>query len=112
MHRMHHRLRKKPAAYTGLVGDDDHRYAGIVEAANGIGGEGKHTKLADIIQVADFFGDGAVAIEKNGRARQRGLRQDPPPRTLARTARRQSRWLEILESCNDDRWGSGARSTD
>jgi hypothetical protein len=51
-----------------LVRDDDDRQPGIVQAANGCGGEGKHTKLGGIIQVADFFGDSAVAVEKNGRA--------------------------------------------
>jgi hypothetical protein len=44
--------------------------------------------LAGIIQVADFFGDGAVPIEKNGGAQQYGLRQNAPPRRLARTGPR------------------------
>jgi hypothetical protein len=68
MDRVYHRFREKPAPNARLVRDDNDRQPGIVQAANGCGSEGKHTKLGGIIQVADFFGDRAVAVEKNGRA--------------------------------------------
>ena len=85
---VHHGFREKAAADARLIGHDNNRQLGIVQLANGGGGEGKHTKLAGIIQVADFFGDGAVAIEKNGGTQQCGLRQNAPPRRRARTAPR------------------------
>jgi hypothetical protein len=37
-----------------------------------------------MIQVADFFGDGAVAVEKNGGTKKCGVRQDAPPEARAR----------------------------
>ena len=64
----HGGLRKITATNTRLIGDDDHRQVGIVQAANRGGRGRKHTKMAEIIQVSDFFGDGAVAVEKNGGA--------------------------------------------
>jgi hypothetical protein len=62
---MHHGFWKETTANAGLVCDDDYRQLCAVQAANRSGGEGKHIKLAGIIQVADFFGDGAVAIEED-----------------------------------------------
>jgi len=46
------------------------------------------TKPADMIQVADFFGNGAVAIEKNSRAERAGFRQGAPPWMKSSDARR------------------------
>ena len=42
----------------------------------------KHTKTVEMIQVADFLGDGAVAIEEDGGAAGGGIRQKAPPRVL------------------------------
>jgi hypothetical protein len=44
-----------------------------------------------VIQVADFFGNGAVAIEKNCRAESAGFRQDAPPSMKSSVARRLGR---------------------
>jgi len=84
---VHHGLGEKSASHAGLIGDDDDWQLRIVQLANGARGEGKHTKLAGIIQVANFFGDGAVAIEKDGGTQERGLRQSAPPRRRATIAR-------------------------
>jgi len=51
---------------------------------NGSGNKGKDTKTAGVIQVADFLGDGAVAIEKNGGAQRGLLRHAAPGSNLAR----------------------------
>ena len=65
----------------------------VPELANGVRGEGKHTKLAGIIQVAHFFGDGAVLlIEKHSGTQERGLRQSAPPPEPATIARPAATW--------------------
>jgi hypothetical protein len=35
-----------------------------------------------MIQVADFFGDGAITIKEDGGAEHGGIRQKAPPRAL------------------------------
>ncbi len=66
VHRVHERFRKVTAADAGLIGDDDDRKARVVEPVNGSRDKGKQTKTADVIQVAHFLDDCAVAIEENG----------------------------------------------
>jgi hypothetical protein len=105
---VHHGFREKSASHAGLIGHHDDWQFRIVQLANGARGEGKHTKLAGIIQVADFFGDGAVAIEKDGGTPERGLRQSAPPRRRATIPRPWQHSRAKFESCSDDRWGSGA----
>jgi hypothetical protein len=39
-----------------------------------------------VIQVPDFFGDGAIAIEKNGGAECGCFRQDAPPATSRKSS--------------------------
>ena len=80
VHSLHHRLRKKSAAHTRLIGDDDHWQVRIVQSTNGPRRERKHTKLADVIQVPDVFRNSPVSIQKNRRPRQPRIRQDAPPR--------------------------------
>ena len=108
---VHHRFREETASDAGLIGHDDDWQLGIVQLANGARGEGKHTKLAGIIQVADFFGDGAVAIEKHSGTQERGLRQSAPPRKRATIARPSQHGRAKFASCSDGRWGSGAGNT-
>ncbi len=77
---VHQRFRKIAAGNAGLVGDHDNRYSGLVQATDGRGCKRKHTKTVEMIQVADFFGDGAITIEENGGAEGGGIRQKAPPR--------------------------------
>ena len=51
---------------------------GLMEAANRGCREGKHTKTAGMIQVANFLRDGSVTIQKNGGARGAGIRHAVP----------------------------------
>jgi acetolactate synthase regulatory subunit len=76
--RVHQRFWKIAAAYAGLICNHNHRQTGFIQAANRIGHSRQDTKSADMIQVADFLGDGAVAIEKNGGTEGDGFRQGAP----------------------------------
>src|SRR5437899_6971279 len=75
---VHQRFRKVAASHARLVGDHDDGHSSLVQAANGRGCKRKHTKTVEMIQVADFFGDGAIAIEENGGAAGGGVRQKSP----------------------------------
>jgi hypothetical protein len=88
MDRVYQRFRKIAAANAGLICHNNHRKPSLIQAANRIGDMRQDTKSADVIQVADFFGDGAVAIEKNGGVESAGFRQDVPPWTKSTAARR------------------------
>ncbi len=70
--RVHQRLREESATDAGLIVTTMTGIR-IVQSANGVRDEGKHTKTAHIIQVADLFGDGAIAIEKDRGTSGRGL---------------------------------------
>jgi hypothetical protein len=94
MDRVHQRFRKIAPANAGLIGHNKRREPGLIQATNRIGNMRQDTKSADVIQVADFFGDGAVAIEKNGGAESAGFRQDAPPSTKSSAARRLRRRRE------------------
>ena len=112
MHGVHQRFREETASHAGLIGDDDDWQLRIVQLANGARGKGKHTKSAGVIQVADFFGDGAVAIEKDGGTQERGLRQSCTSAEESHDLRgRRNMWREKFASCSDGRWGSGAENT-
>lgn len=65
MDRVHKRFRKVLSADAGLICYHDDGHSGFIQAANGSRDLRQDTKSADVIQVADFFGDGAVTIEKN-----------------------------------------------
>jgi hypothetical protein len=39
-----------------------------------------------VIQVADFFGNGSIAIEENGWTQRRSFSQKPPPQSEANRA--------------------------
>ena len=62
VNRVYKRFWKVASSNAGLVRDDDHGHASFVQAANGIGHTGQDTESVDMIQVADFFAKGAVAI--------------------------------------------------
>jgi hypothetical protein len=60
--RVDKRDREIATADAGLICNHDHRHLGLVETANRIRNVRQDTKSADVIQVADFFSDGTVAI--------------------------------------------------
>jgi hypothetical protein len=78
VHSVHKRLGKIAAADAGLIRDDDNGQPGFIEAANGSRDKGKHTKSAHMIQVTNFFGDGAVAIDEDAGTQCSWLRQGAP----------------------------------
>jgi len=94
MDRVYQRFRKIAAADARLICHYNHREPRLIQAANGISNTRQDTKSAHVIQVADFFGYGAVAIEKNCRAEGAGIRQDAPPPMKSTVARRLRRRRE------------------
>lgn len=62
---VHQRFRKIAAGHAGLIGNHDDEHPCLVQAANSFWCQGKHTKTVEMIQVTNFFGDGAVAIEED-----------------------------------------------
>jgi hypothetical protein len=87
MDRVYQRFRKIAAADARLVCHHNHSEPSPIQAANGISNTRQDTKSADVIQVADFFGNGAVAIEKNRGAEYADVRQNAPPSTISTVAR-------------------------
>jgi len=77
------RFRKIAAGNSRLIGDHDHGHSGLIQASDGFGCKRKHTKTVEMIQVADLFGDGAIAIEEYGGAAGGGVRQKAPPQALS-----------------------------
>jgi hypothetical protein len=75
---VHKRLGKIAASDAGLIGDDDDGQPGFIQAANGSRDKGKHIKSADMIQVTNFFGDGAVPIDEDGGTPCGWLKQGAP----------------------------------
>ena len=80
MHGLNEGFGEIAAGNAGLIGDDDDGEIALVEAANGSGGEGKEAKAGDVVEIADFIGDGAVAVEEDRRPERTRVRQKPPPR--------------------------------
>jgi hypothetical protein len=68
---------------------------------NGLRSKRKHMKTADVIQVADFFGDGSVAIQENGGRKRDSFNQEPPPRNEASYGPRPRPLLGERWSCSD-----------
>ena len=64
--RVHQRFWVVSTGDSGLIGDDEDEKAALIKFTDGRRRKGKHIKTRNVIQVADFFGDGAIAIEKNG----------------------------------------------
>ena len=60
------RLARHAAGNHRLIGDNDHRYAGLIQSAQGRGGAGNEAEPRGIDKIIDFFDLGAVTIEKNG----------------------------------------------
>lgn len=79
IHLLYERLRKIATGHAGLVGNDNHSQARIVQAADDWPRKRKHTKSVEMIQVTDLFGDGAIAVEENGGLAKEKIRQKPPP---------------------------------
>jgi hypothetical protein len=76
--RVHKRLRKMAPANARLIRNHNHRKPRFVQAANRICNSRQDTKSADVIQVANFFRDGPVAIEKDSGTGRGGFRQCAP----------------------------------
>ena len=108
---VYRRFGKESASDPRLVCDYDYRQLRLVQTTNGPCSERKHTKMAGIIQVANLFGNSAVAIEKHRGPRERCFKQDAPPRMPARNAPQPQRRPAIPASCSDDRSGIAAEST-
>jgi hypothetical protein len=53
------------ASDSGLISDDKDEKATLVQFADGSRRKRKHIKTRNVIQVTDFFGNGAVTIEKD-----------------------------------------------
>jgi len=94
MDRVYQRFRKIASADARLICHHNHNEPSLIQAPNGISNMRQDTKSADVIQVADFFGNGAVAIEKNCGAESAGFRQDAPPSMKSSVARRLRRSRE------------------
>jgi hypothetical protein len=109
--RVDERFRKVPAANAGLICHHNHRKPSLIQAADGFSDPRQDTKSVDVIQVADFFGNGAVTIEKNGGAENSGFSQDAPLATKSSVARQPRRRPELRESYTCDRSGSGGENT-
>ncbi len=110
MDRVYERFWKVAPANAGLVGYHNYGQLCVVQTAYGVRYAWQDTKSADVIQVADFFGDGAVAIEENGGAERAGVRQGAPPSTKSNVARRLRRRRESRGSCTGDLSGIGAEN--
>ncbi|MDQ1409099.1 MAG: hypothetical protein QOJ41_834 [Acidobacteriaceae bacterium] len=63
---VHQRFGVVSTSDSGLVGDHKDKNAALVQFADGSRRKRKHTKTRNVIQVADFVGNGAVTIKKNG----------------------------------------------
>ncbi len=73
VNRVYKRFRKIASANTGLICHNNHREPSFIQPANRIGDMRQDTKSADMIQVSDFFGNGAVTIKKNGGTERAGI---------------------------------------
>jgi hypothetical protein len=62
VHRTYKRFRKVAPANARLICHDNHGETGLVQTPDGVRDMRQDTKPADVIQVADFFGNGAIAI--------------------------------------------------
>jgi len=71
---MHERFRKVAAADTGLIGHHDQPEVRLRSSAESRLPRRETYENGGMIQVADFFGDGSVTIQKNGVARRAGIR--------------------------------------
>jgi hypothetical protein len=64
-------FRKVAAGHAGLVGDEDGQERAAVDEANRFHREGEQAEAGEVVDVADLFGERAVAIDED-RAAQRG----------------------------------------
>jgi hypothetical protein len=62
---LHQRFRVVSPSDTRLVGNDKDEKATLVQFADSSRCKWKHTKARNVIQVADFVGNGAIAIKEN-----------------------------------------------
>ena len=107
IHLLYERFRKIAAGHAGLVGHDNHGQARFVQAADGWPRKRKHTKSVGMIQVTDFLGNGAVAIEENG-GFARGMSSDRSHLREPGRAARLRPFPASRRSCSDGPWGNGA----
>jgi hypothetical protein len=48
-----------------LIGDDKHEQAAVIQFADGSRSKWKYMKTRNVIQIANFLRNGAVAIQEN-----------------------------------------------
>ncbi len=106
------RFRKVPVGDPGLIGDHNDRQLRSIELPDCLRSKWKHTKTAYIVQVANFFGDGSVAVKEDRRTQRCSFSQKPPPRHAASHAPPPRQPVAEHWSCNGDRSDSAAENTD
>src|SRR5208283_1407837 len=80
IHLLYERLGEIAASYPGLVGYYNHSQTRVIQATYGCPCKRKHTKSIDVIQVTNFFGNGAVAVQEDRGLRSSWVRQKTPPK--------------------------------
>jgi hypothetical protein len=69
----------------GLVGDEDQRKAGVVEAAERGGGTGNEPDLLGIVDIAGILDDSAVTIDEERRYGSTGMCREPDSMLIHRS---------------------------
>jgi hypothetical protein len=69
VHRVDHRLREVSAGDPGLVGDENGEEGTAIHEPDGLDGEGEQPEPREMVHVADFLGEGAVAVDEDRAAR-------------------------------------------
>lgn len=72
-------LGKISTANSRLVGYHEDRESGIIQATDTFCCTRQQSEAADVIQVADFLSDGAIAVEEHPGPEHAGFRQGAPP---------------------------------
>ena len=67
---VHQRFRKNISRNAGLVRHDDHRNIRLIQLADRFGCIRKNLEAVDVIDVAHFLADRAVAVQKHGAAQK------------------------------------------
>ena len=65
VHCLHHLFREVSARDSSLIGDDDSEPTVGIQYLDGVGGVRKSAKARSVVNVTDFLGNRAVAIDEN-----------------------------------------------
>jgi hypothetical protein len=93
VNRVYKRFWKIASANARLICCHNYWISGFIQTANGLRDMRQDTKSADVIQVAHFFSDGAITVEKNRGSERAGVRQGAP-RSMKSSAARLLRWRQ------------------